>query len=134
MWREHAGLSVTDGSQKQAMMALVCSAFVFGARLVGTSEHSFDIPADVFRRVRRERHGNPDSDRLQNRKPTNSMSQLVRDLNRHGGGSRRTFDQRGLLLLGRAWKCAAKALGFAPDLFHEASELCRLDDDNEDHR
>jgi hypothetical protein len=32
MWREHAGLSVTDGSQKQAMMPPVCSAFMFGAR------------------------------------------------------------------------------------------------------
>src|SRR5258705_4485489 len=39
MWREHAGLSVTDGSQKQAMMESICSAFMFGARPNGTLRH-----------------------------------------------------------------------------------------------
>jgi hypothetical protein len=39
MWREHVGLSVTDGSQKQAMMESICSAFVFGARPNGTLGH-----------------------------------------------------------------------------------------------
>jgi len=44
MWREHAGLSVTDGSQKQAMMQPTYSAFVFGARPDGTSRTLFDVP------------------------------------------------------------------------------------------
>jgi hypothetical protein len=44
MWREHAGLSVTDGSQKQAMIESICSAFVFGARPDGTLGH-FDAAA-----------------------------------------------------------------------------------------
>jgi hypothetical protein len=27
-----------------------------------------------------------------------------------------------------------KALGFVPSLFHKASELCHVNDDDEDHR
>jgi hypothetical protein len=41
MWREHAGLSVTDGSQKQAMMESICSAFVSGARPSGPFMNKF---------------------------------------------------------------------------------------------
>ena len=36
MWREHAGLSVTDGSQQRAMMESLYSAFMFRARPDGT--------------------------------------------------------------------------------------------------
>src|SRR5882757_6437968 len=39
MWREHAGLSVTDGSQNQAMMKSICSVFMFGAQPNGTLRH-----------------------------------------------------------------------------------------------
>ena len=37
--REHAGLSVTDGSQQRAMIESLCSAFMFRARPNGTLGH-----------------------------------------------------------------------------------------------